>query len=159
MRLIGQGQGFDEGRAERIWGGAAEKHGRVRPLKERVLPAELPGRVAVSVAALGVHGDAVDGVVVVGVGIVVVLPRDDGDAVPDAVDVGLRAALHVVDERVEHVGHVLQRADVQHRQGVRVLVAVRAHQRQGVVEEVAPGRVAIGDGYKQTNNRDGNSNR
>lgn len=50
----------------------------------------------------------------------------------------LRGA-HVVDERVEHVGHVLERRHVQHGQLLRVLRAVRAQQRQAVREELATG--------------------
>lgn len=49
----------------------------------------------------------------------------------------LRGA-HVVDERVQHVGHVLQRRHVQHGQLLRVLGAVRAQQRQAVRQELAP---------------------
>lgn len=50
---------------------------------------------------------------------------------------------HVVDERVEHVGHVLERGHVQHGQLLRVLAAVRAHQRQAVREELAPGAACL----------------
>lgn len=54
----------------------------------------------------------------------------------------LRGA-HVVDERVEHVGDVLERRHVQHGQLLRVLGAVRAQQRQAVRQELAPGAARL----------------
>lgn len=48
--------------------------------------------------------------------------------------------LDPIDQSLENVGYVFQRAHIQNGKNVRVLVIVRAHQGQGIVQEVTPRR-------------------
>lgn len=48
--------------------------------------------------------------------------------------------LYPVDESLENIGHMLERADIQDRKHIRMLVFVRAHQWQSVVQEVTSRR-------------------